>query len=218
MFSVLRIRNRQVFRKNVPRMPCFSSVAAARTCCASASSKVSDTTVVAQMTVPAAQTLSPGLPALVQERCSEPSPGHEAEPPGGVVGGPLGGVVGGPLGGVAGGPAVVAGLLGGTSGFVPPQATSEHQTTTPIFRTASPSRTGAEIGHAASVRPLAERARQTCVRSGGGRDGSAGDGQRLQPFGADVRCPTVDGGRHQPLDLERVLVDDRLDLRLVLDA
>src|SRR6266852_2953024 len=43
-------------------------------------------------------------------------------------------------------------------------------------------------------------------------------GQRIEPLDSDVRRPPVDGGVHQPLDLERVLVEDRLDLRLVLDA
>src|SRR5438128_6198567 len=126
MFSVLRVRNRQVFRKNVPRMPCFSSVAAAGTCWASASSKVSDTTVVAQRTVPAAQTFSPGLPAVVQDRSSEASAEHGSELSGGVGGGTAGRVVGG--------------LLGGASGFVPPQARSKHQTAAPTFRTAFPLR------------------------------------------------------------------------------
>src|SRR2546430_5821854 len=48
--------------------------------------------------------------------------------------------------------------------------------------------------------------------------GSAPDCERLQSLDTDVRCPTVDGGVYQTLDLERVLVDDGLDLRLVLDA
>src|SRR2546423_990130 len=44
--------------------------------------------------------------------------------------------------------------------------------------------------------------------------GSAPDGERLQSLDTDVRCPTVDGGVYQTLDLERVLVDDGLDLLL----
>src|SRR5256885_16137594 len=104
MFSTLGVRNRQVFRKNVPRMPCFSRVVAADTCCASASSNVSDTTVVAQVTVPAAQTSSPGLPATMHDRSCDPSPGHAAEPLGDGVGGALGGGGGAPLGDGGGAP------------------------------------------------------------------------------------------------------------------
>src|SRR6267143_3660512 len=63
-----------------------------------------------------------------------------------------------------------------------------------------------------------QTARATCVRSGKAARDSAPDCERLQSLDTDVRRPTVDGGVHQALDLERVLVEDGLDLRLVLDA
>ena len=88
----------------------------------SASSNVSDMTVVAQTTVPAEQTLSPGLPTTVQDESSDPGAGQPAPLGGGGAGGPLAG----------GGPGSV---VGGAAGGVPPQAKSNPQMTTANFRT-----------------------------------------------------------------------------------
>src|SRR5712664_527397 len=208
MSSTEGVCSRQVFRKKVPRIPCLSSMAAAWTCCASASSKVSDTTVVAQTQAPPTQTSTPGRASRVQVRPGAPGAPHAApplEPPGGCWP-----------------PSEPPGCWfppePSGCGWPRPHAATQQERTKArhILRMAPlPMTTGRTMATPLSFGQGTERFRD-CRRSGEHRRSAPG-GERLESLGPDVRRPTVDGGVDQPFDLERVLVEDRLDLRLVLD-